>query len=92
MAIAQETSVNLSTTEKNVLCFLLICFIPVCNLLLEDVPNFFSSVVQELLSYRESVVKDCERSRPTPLHLACKGGHEDVVKVFIKAGVDLDST
>ena len=52
----------------------------------------FSSVVQELLSYRESVVKDCERSRPTPLHLACKGGHEDVVKVFIKAGVDLDST
>ena len=41
MAIAQETSVNLSTTEKNVLCFLLICFIPVCNLLLEDVPNFF---------------------------------------------------
>ena len=47
----------------------------------------FSSVVQELLSYRESVVKDCERSRPTPLHLACKGGHEDVVKVFIKVAL-----
>ena len=63
-----------------------------CTLLLEHIPNASSSVVQELLSCQDSAVKDCERSSPTPLHLACRGGHEDVVKVFIKAGVDLDST